>query len=119
MARALDDVVALSDSLAPVREGTLHASITWEWTGREGDNLRARFGSALRYAAMRELGGVIRPVRAKRLVWRDMEGRWHSAKEVVQVPGGRKGTAKHGKPYIRPAGERFGEFMDKHLKRTA
>lgn len=114
---AMEDTVGLADELAPVDQGILHASITWRWVERSQDRLRASFGSAVRYAAIRELGGIIRPVRAKRLFWRDSEGRGHSAKVVIQVPGGKKGSPKHGKPYLRPAGEKFPEFMEKHLRR--
>lgn len=114
--RAMGETVSLADELAPVDEGTLHASITWEWITRSTDSLKARFGSALRYAAIRELGGVIRPVRKKLLVWKDHEGRWHAAKQVIQQPGGRKGSAKYGKPYLRPAGEKWPEFMEKQLR---
>lgn len=116
--RAMGETVGLADELAPVHDGALHASITWQWIDRTGDALKARFGSALRYAAIRELGGIIRPVRKKLLVWRDYEGKWHAAKEVRQAPGGRIGSPKHGKGYLRPAGEKFGEFMEKQLRRA-
>jgi hypothetical protein len=114
--RANEDVVGQADENAPVRDGHLHASITWKMLLDGSNEMKSRFGSALRYAAIRELGGVIYPVRAKRLVWRDYEGRFHASKKVVQAPGGRRGSPKHGKPYLKPAGEKFGEFMDKHLK---
>lgn len=114
--RANEETVADADERAPVHDGALHASITWRWVQQTGDVLKSQFGSALRYAAIRELGGVIRPVRAKRLVWRDYEGRFHSSKEVIQQPGGKRGSAKHGKPYLRPAGDAFPERMDKHLR---
>lgn len=116
--RAVEETVGLARENAPVDEGTLRASITWRMVvDNIREELKARFGSSLRYAAMRELGGVIRPVRAKRLVWRDSEGRWHSAKEVIQAPGGKRGSPKHGKGYLRPAGEKFGSIFEKHLKR--
>jgi hypothetical protein len=115
-AQSMEDVAGEADENAPVDEGALHASVTWQWISDAIERLKAKVGSALRYAAIRELGGVIRPVRAKRLVWRDHEGRWHSAAVVVQVPGGRKGTLKHGKPWLRPAAEQFGDFMDRHLR---
>lgn len=117
--RSMEDTVADADERAPVDKGALHASITWTWVTQAIDKLAARFGSALRYAAMRELGGTIRAVRARRLVWKGLDGRFHSAVSVTQVPGGRRGSPKHGKPYLRPAGDRFGEHMDKHLRRAA
>lgn len=114
--RAMEDTVGQADENAPVHDGALHASLTWRMVESNADHLRALFGSGLRYARMRELGGVIRPVRAKRLVWRDYEGRFHSATEVHQAPGGRRGSPKYGKRYLQPAAEKFGDFMAKHLK---
>ena len=117
-ARSMEDTVSDADDRAPVHQGALHASITWSWIHDLNESLKARFGSALRYAAMRELGGTIRPVRKERLVWRDYEGRWHSAKMVTQKPGGRVGSSKHGKRFLKPAADGFGKRMDKHLSAT-
>ena len=117
-ARSMEDTAGEADENAPVREGLLHASITWQWIDKAIDRLKARVGSALRYARMRELGGTIRAIRKPRLVWRGLDGSWHSAVSVTQVPGGRKGTSKHGKRYLKPAADRFGVHMDKHLRRT-
>jgi hypothetical protein len=115
--RSNEDCVADADENAPTHEGTLRGSLTWRWVAESTSSLKSQFGSALRYAAIRELGGVIRPVRAKRLVWRDYEGRFHSAKEVIQKPGGRVGSRTHNKPYLKPAGEKFPDHMEAHLKR--
>jgi hypothetical protein len=117
--QAMEDTVGDADENAPVDEGTLHASITWDMISESKSNMKARFGSALRYAAIREKGGTIRPVRARLLAWRGDDGKMHFARDVHQKPGGKKGSTKHGKPYLKPAGERFGEFMDRALKRRS
>ena len=115
--RSMEEVAGQADRNAPVDEGALHASINWNWINQTGDHLRARVGSALRYAAIRELGGTIRPVRARRLMWRSHDGKFHSANVVVQAPGGKKGSSKHGKPYLKPAVDKFGDYMGRNLKR--
>lgn len=91
-------------------QGGLRASITFEQSGP----LSGRVGSPVRHAMMREFGGVILPVRKKLLSWIDpVTGKRVFAKRVVQKPGGpRQGY----KPWLRPAGEKFGEFMEDHLK---
>lgn len=114
--RAFEDVVREADKNAPVDEGTLHASITYRITSDTADSVRGEVGSALRYARMRELGGTIRPIRAKRLVWRGHDGKFHSAKVVTQQPGGRKGSSKHGKRYLEPAAKKFGQFFEEHAR---
>jgi phage gpG-like protein len=114
--RSMEDTTGDAADNAPFHDGLLSASITWRMLSQSATELKATFGSALRYAAIRELGGVIRPVRAKRLVWKDYEGRFHSSREVIQKPGGKLGSSKHGKPYLKPAAENFGDHMDKHLK---
>lgn len=109
-ARALDECVGDAKRRAPVRVGLLRGSIHSEMLGR----MRARFGSQLRYAWMRERGGTIVPVRARMLSWIDpITGRRVFAKKVVQRPGGpRQGY----QPYIKPAGDQFPKFMLEHLQ---
>jgi len=117
--QAMEDTVSDADGFAPTDEGTLRGSLTWDMIEESDTRLKARFGSALRYAAMREKGGTIRPVRARMLAWRGHDGRWHFAKVVHQVPGGKAGSPTHGKPYLKPAGERFGQHMDAALRRAS
>lgn len=120
--RASDEVAGLARRNAPVSvsrglklnaggvQGGLRASITAEKTGR----LASRVGSPLRYAMMREKGGVIVPVRKKVLSWIDpVTGQRRFARRVRQRPGGpRQGY----KPWLGPAGDRYPEFMEDHLK---
>ncbi len=109
-ARATDEVVGQAKRNAPVGvSGGLRGSISATKTG----NLSARVGSPLRYAMMREYGGTIRAVRKPFLKWRDPStGRWYQKRSVVQRPGGpRQGY----KPWLRPAGDRFPEFMNDHM----
>ena len=121
-ARATDEVVGLMRRNAPVSvsrgaklnagsvQGGLRASLTYEAESpRHG-----RAGSAVRHAMMREFGGVIIPVRKKLLHWIDpVTGEHRFAKRVVQKPGGpRQGY----KPFIRPAGDKYPEFMTDHLR---
>lgn len=120
--RATDEVVGEMRKNAPVSvsgglklnagnvQGGLRASLTFEKTGR----LQGRAGSPVRHAMMREKGGVIVPVRKRLLSWIDpVTGERIFAKRVVQRPGGpRQGY----KPFIGPAGDRFIEFMEDHLK---
>lgn len=122
--RSLDEVAGEAKLNAPVSvsrgfklnagdvQGGLRASITSEVTGP----LQGRVGSAVRHAMMREKGGTILPVRKKLLSWVDpVTGIRRFAKRVVQRPGG----ARQRRPYtawLQPAGERFPEFMDDHLR---
>lgn len=94
-------------------QGGLRASIAVVDFRHDGSGYFARVGSALRYAMMREKGGVIVPVRKKLLSWQDLiSGKWIFAKRVVQRPGGpRQGH----RPWLQPAGDRFAEFMTQHL----
>lgn len=97
--------------------GSLAGSIHRERTQRSPGVLRTRFGSSMRHARMREKGGVIVPVRAKLLSWIDpATGKRIFAKRVVQAPGGRRGSSKHGKPYLKPNGDRFPQYMSEHLR---
>lgn len=79
------------------RTGTLEGSIDIDLYAREErTGVRGRWGSRdVRYALIQELGGVIRPRRAKRLVWRDHAGDFRSASEV-SLPA---------RPYLRPAAD--------------
>jgi hypothetical protein len=120
--RATDEVVGEMRKNAPVGvsrgmklnagdiQGSLRASLTFVRTGR----LSGRAGSAKRYAMMREKGGVIVPIRKKLLSWIDpVTGQRIFAKRVVQRPGGpRQGH----KSFIGPAGDKFPDFMEDHLK---
>lgn len=127
--RAVEDVVGDARENAPVSvsrglklnagtvQGGLRASITWRWNNGasfDSKTWKAQVGSGLRYAAQREFGGEIRPVRAKLLHWIDpVTGKHRFAKRVRQSPGGpRQGH----RPWLRPAGDRFPEFMDEHVK---
>lgn len=91
-------------------QGGLRASITFEVTGR----LSGRMGSPVRHAMMREFGGTIIPIRKKLLSWIDpVTGQRIFAKRVVQRPGG----ARNGyRPFIRPAGDKFPQYIEDHLR---
>jgi hypothetical protein len=93
-------------------QGGMRASVSFERTGR----LEGRAGSNHRGAMMREKGGVILPVRRKLLSWRDPStGKWIFARRVRQLPGFIRGRLGRG-PWIEPAGDKFIQFMDDHLK---
>lgn len=120
--RATDEVVGEMRKNAPVGvsrgmklnagsvQGGLRGSLTFERTG----HLQGRAGSPVRYALQREKGGTILPVRGRFLSWIDpVTGERIFAKRVHQRPGGpRQGH----KPFIAPAGDKFPDFMDDHLK---
>lgn len=95
-------------------QGSLRGSIAVADVGHDAEGWHGRVGSNRRYALMREKGGTILPVRKKLLAWQDpITGKWIFAKRVTQRPGGpRQGY----KPYLQPAGDRFGEYMAGHLK---
>lgn len=122
--RAVNDCVGDAKENAPVGvsrgeklnagsvQGGLRASISADFIGP----LQARFGSPLRYAMQREKGGVIVPVRKKLLSWIDpITGKRVFAKRVSQRPGGPR-QPKPYTPFIGPAGDKFPEFMDEHLR---
>jgi hypothetical protein len=122
--RAVDECVGNAKENAPVSvsrgaklnagetQGGLRASISATITG----TLQARFGSALRYAMQREKGGTIVPVRKKLLSWIDpITGKRIFAKRVTQRPGGPRQPHPYS-AFIGPAGDRFPEFMDDHLR---
>lgn len=123
--RAVQEVVGDAKEKAPVSvsrgiklnagdlQGGLRASITFRMLPTGNHELKAQIGSSLRYAAMREFGGTIYPVRAQRLAWRDpVTGGFRVAKSVTQKPGGpRQGY----QPWLRPAGDKFNDYMGDHL----
>jgi hypothetical protein len=122
--RGVDEVTGEAKKNAPVSvsrgaklnvgsvQGGLRASISAAFTG----TLQARVGSPLRYAMMREKGGVILPVRKKLLHWIDpITGEHRFARRVVQRPGGPRQPRPYT-PFLQPAGDRFPEFMDDNLR---
>jgi len=64
--------------------GSLRRSIRSQFQGA----LRARVGSDLPYAGIRNRGGVIRARRARFLRFRTYDGRWHSVRQVRQKGDG-------------------------------
>jgi hypothetical protein len=136
--RARDEVIADADRRAPRDMGTLAASIGPDGPARRGPmGVSGAFGSSLRYALMREFGGEIKPVRKRALSWVTKSGirivlgpgikRTHGRRDsdtgelvifvakpsVVQRPGG---PSNGYQPYLRPAAERFGEYLADHLR---
>jgi len=70
------------------KTGKLAGTIDYEM-GR----LSAKIGTPLVYGRIHELGGVIRPKRAKALAFRTADGEFHMVKKVVMPK----------RPYLRPA----------------
>ena len=120
-------------------QGGLRASITDDGPPRVmGGVIFGRFGSAARHALQREFGGTIAPVRRRALSWVDPSTgvrfvvgpniRRNFSKIdkatgqrvvfiakpfVTQLPGGpRQGH----KPFLRPAGDKFGQFFADHVR---
>lgn len=124
--RALEEIVGLMRADAPVSvsrgvklnagdvQGGLRASLTHTPIVSTGAGITADVGSPVRYAAQREFGGTIRPVRKRLLAWQDpATGKWIFARSVTQLPGG----ARNGhKPFIRPNAEKFREIFPEHLR---
>lgn len=110
--RAVQSVVGVARRNAPVDQGRLRGSVHAEAVKRSNAVWSDRVGSSERYAAMREFGGTIRPVRARMLFWKGRDGRTHAAKVVHQEPGG---IRRRG-PWLRPAGEQYPKFMARFLK---
>ncbi|MCU0946810.1 MAG: hypothetical protein MUF47_00950 [Porphyrobacter sp.] len=77
--------------------GILEGSIDIADFAREdGAGVAGRWGSRdVKYALIHELGGVIRPVRAKALRFQLPDGSWRMATEVT-IPA---------RPYLRPAAD--------------
>lgn len=70
------------------RSGDLARSVGYKINGD-----RVVIGSNLRYAPIHEFGGVIVPRKAPRLIFKTLDGAWHSASRVV-IPA---------RPFLRPA----------------
>lgn len=79
--RIAGDVRASGVRSAP---GSLRQSIHAEFTGP----LRARVGSALPYARIRDQGGTITARRVPYLRFQTYDGRWHSVRQVHQRGNG-------------------------------
>lgn len=94
---------------APVRTGDMRRRIRVEWLGRD----RARVGLSHPGARMREFGGTIFPRRSAYLVFKTRDGQWRRAKQVTQRPGG---YSQGFKPWIRPAGAKFRQFITQRLR---
>jgi hypothetical protein len=87
--------------------------------GKEGSgpNISITVGTDIIYGAQKEYGGTITAKNAPRLVWRDYDGKWHSAFSVYQNP----------QPFMRPAvDENLGPFyravagaLSKAIKKAA
>jgi hypothetical protein len=93
-------------------QGGFRASITSQKTG----HLSARVGTGHRGGMMREHGGTILPVRKKVLSWVDpVTGERRFAKRVTQLPGFIRSRTGRG-PWLKPAGDKFEQFMTDHLK---
>jgi phage gpG-like protein len=75
-----------------VRSGNLRKSITRRIEGDRGNPV-GRVGTNLIYARIHELGGTIRPVRAKYLHFRTTDGGWIKTKKVI-IPR---------RPYMAPS----------------
>jgi len=72
----------------------LKNSITTRVVKSDSDSVTVHVGpSDVEYGRIQELGGVIKPVKAKRLHWVDEEGR-HLSALAVTIPA---------RPYLRPA----------------
>jgi phage gpG-like protein len=82
--------------------GSLRRSVTTQFQGP----LRARVGSPLPYAGIRNRGGVIRPKRARSLRFQTYDGRWHSVRQVRQKGDG----------WLTHAGNKWPGFFLKRLR---
>lgn len=76
-----------------VRTGTLRRGIRAHPVIRVGDVFIGRVGVSVLYGRIQELGGVIRPRRAKMLSWVGPDGKRRYARQV-RIPA---------RPYFRPA----------------
>jgi phage gpG-like protein len=99
---------------APVDMGRLRGSLTNRPVTRSDTQAVDAVGSALRYARMREFGGVIRPVRRPRLAWRSPLYGFRTALMVTQRPGGR---TNGWKPWMRPAVAQYPDLMEQEVRR--
>lgn len=96
---------------APVRTGDMRRRVQIQWLGR----LRARIGLNHPGARMREFGGTITAKRGRYLTFKTRDGNWVRVRQVTQRPGG---YSQGFRPWIRPAGRRFGQHWRRHLARS-
>lgn len=75
------------------RSGNLGNSIISTLEESSSDRARVAVGPTVIYGRIHELGGVIKPVTAKRLHWVDEGGNHHTAMAVTMP----------ARPYLRPA----------------
>jgi hypothetical protein len=94
---------------APVRTGDLRRRIHVAWLGPR----RAKVGTDHPGGKMREFGGTIVARRVRFLHFKTRDGHWVKVRQVTQRPGG---YSQGFRPWLRPAGRRFGEFMTRHLR---
>lgn len=107
---AVHDVQLDAMANAPVRTGGLRTRIHIAWLGPR----RALVGTDHPGGKMREFGGTIRARRSAWLHFKTRSGQWVKVKQVTQRPGG---YSQGFRPWLRPAGKRFPEFMARHLRR--
>lgn len=74
-------------------QGGLAGSITVELSG-DDKSAEAKIGPTVEYGRIQELGGVIQPVNAKKLVWVDPDTGEKKSAYLVTLPA---------RPYLRPA----------------
>lgn len=110
--RAVFDVEREAKRNAPVgiTGGDFRRRIRTEWLGP----LQARVGTDHPGGRIREFGGTIVAKTKKYLHFYDKRhGTWVMKRQVTQRPGG---YSQGFRPWLRPAGGRFGEFFVKHLR---
>ena len=86
-----------------VRTGHLRRSIYSEKTGFT----KGFIGSDLKYAAIHQYGGVIKPVKAKALHFK-VSGQWVTVKKITMP----------ARPYIIPKEDRIKNIIVNHFERT-
>ena len=108
-----------AQALAPFKRGVLRNSITVHFP----DPMHAVIGPSVKYGVYQEFGTgtrgefggavyIIKPVRAKTLVFKTKDGQWVSTKEVHHP-----GIPAH--PYMRPAAKEVLDTMSKTLAERA
>jgi hypothetical protein len=108
---AVFDVQRQAMANAPVRTGDFRRRIHVDWLGP----LRARVGTDHPGGRMREFGGTIVARTKQYLHFKTRDGHWVKVRRVFQRPGG---YSQGFRPWLRPAGRRFGEFMRNQLRRA-
>jgi len=90
--------------------GILEGSIRITSTAREqGPTVVGQWGSAdVKYALIHELGGVIRPVRAKALAFRLPDGSFRMAQQVTIPP----------RPFLRPAADAIYPLLAGNIRKA-